>query len=554
MKFNSRTINDFRRPNCVLPLIVSLTLIGLSGLSVSGAGAAEKVARIVFSPKEELTLERLDPIPLACRRGPFQLEIPVTRLASVSVIDRTVLELRFRGGGSCKTKVPKSPVTGEWSHGAFKQDWKDLRRIEILKPSKSKDGKGRGPSAVIRAGKEVTMKGVRLSENEPLKVRKGAFQLLIAWNRIQDLEQAASGKAMQIRLMDGVAAGGKPPKLVEGEWRGASLKVPGRLVRSIEIQNGKKKLEAMKRKGQQESPPSGQRSRTKTWGVVADDGGVRFDITGPPEFDGPFNFWNEIRQVRDRSYLPLAQGPSVKDGRTILIPAERVRDVKKSKEQKAVRYEVTLQSGRRYSGSVASGNLYAATLAGRIEIPISRISLFAPVKASKRPVPPATLRAVIHPPSGNPIRVKDPLLFYERKLRPDWKESGPSWAGGHTKPFLFVKLGSTVQRVSFSKLKRLEVPAGPDGRFIFANRDGSRLSLTVDWDRHREVEDLAGIEQVHPSGEAYELGHIGLVGRIAPGVLVHIPWKHVRAVDLEKVPAEAPGPKALSPKVRSSDP
>ena len=554
MKINSRTINGFRRPNGALPLIISLTLIGLPGLSVSGVGAAEKVARIVFSPKENLVLERLDPTPLTCRRGPFQLEIPVTRLASVSVIGRTDLELRFRGGGSCKTKVPESPVTGVWSHGAFRQDWKDFRRIEILKPSKSKGGKGRGPSAIIRAGDQVTMEGVRLSEHEPLKVRKGAFRLLIAWNRIQDLEQTAPGKAMQIRLIDGVAAGGNPPKLVEGEWRGAVLKVPGRLVRSIEIQDGKKKPEAMKKKGQQGSSPPGQRSRTKTWGVVEDDGGVRFDITGPPEFDGPFNFWNEIRQVRDRSYLSLAQGPSVKGGRTILIPAERIRNVKKSKERKAARYEVTLESGRRYSGSVASGNLYAPTLAGRIEIPISRIGLFAPAKASKRPVPPATLQAVIHPPSGNPIRVKDPLLFYERKLRPDWKESGPTWAGGHTKPFLFVKLGSTVQRVSFSKLKRLEVPAGPDGQFRFVNRDGSRLSLTVAWNRHREVEDLGGIEQVHPSGEAYELSHIGLVGRIAPGVLVHVPWKHVRAVNLEKPPAEAPGPKALSPRVRSTDP
>ena len=150
---------------------------------------------------------------------------------------------------------------------------------------------------------------------------------------------------MQIRLIDGVAAGGKPPKLVEGEWRGAVLKVPGRLVRSIEIQDEKKKPEAMKKKRQQGSSPPGQRSRTKTWGVVEDDGGVRFDITGPPEFDGPFNFWNEIRQVRDRSYLSLAQGPSVKGGRTILIPAERIRNVKKSKERKAVRYEVTLESG-----------------------------------------------------------------------------------------------------------------------------------------------------------------------------------------------------------------
>ena len=392
-----------------LILFVSVTLF------VACANSAEKVARIVFSPKESLILERLDPTLLLCRQGPFHLEIPITRLSWVKVIKRRSLELRFQGGGVCVAKVPKFPITGEWSHGPINQGWRTLSRIEILRPSRLRKRHPDDRSAIIRAGKQGVMRNVLLRKDKLLKIRKGGFLISIPWDRIEGVKRINSGKIADVSFLDGGVLGGDLPKYVEGDWQGASMRVPGLQVETIRLLGETGKSEIKKK------PLIKRQSKKSVWGVIEGDSGVHFDIIGPPEFDGPFSFWNEIRQIRDRSYLPLAQNPSGKDRRTILIAADMILKIKKNGSEDATRSEVTLQSGRRYSGWVGSRRLSAKTSMGRIEIPLSRISRIRQrSEKPQRPSGSSTLRAVVRLLSGENIQIEEPALFYERKLRPDW--------------------------------------------------------------------------------------------------------------------------------------
>lgn len=547
-KKNHKMMGGLQNVKYSLFVVVFLNLFVSVILFIPGVNSAEKVARIDFSPKESLVLERLDPIPLLCRQGPFYLEIPITRLSWVKVIKRKGLELRFRGGGVCVAQAPKLPITGEWSHGPVKQDWGTFSRIEILNPPQLRKSKPNDRLAIIRAGKQGVMQNVWLRKDKPLKIRKGEFLINIPWDRIDRIKQIDSSKVAKVLFLDGEVLEGILPEYVEGDWQGASLRVSGLEIKSIKLleQIGKSKIKEREKKAVIK-----RRSKERVWGLITGDSGVRFDIIGPPEFNGPFSFWNEIRQARNRSYLPLAQNLSDKDERTILIAAHLIRKIEKSGSRNFVRYEVTLQSGSRYSGWVGSHKVSAKSLKGRIEIPLSRITRIAQTSMVERPPHPPTFRAVVHLVKGENIEVEEPALFYVRKLRANWKESGSTWTGGHTKSFLFVRLGSTVQRVSFSRLKRMEIPIGAKDEFGFFNRNGTRLRLSVDWERHREVEDLGGIEQVHPTGKAYMLDHIGLVGRIEPGVLVYIPWHRIKVVIFASTTIKRSGSNIKSSNARS---
>jgi hypothetical protein len=274
-------------------------------------------------------------------------------------------------------------------------------------------------------------------------------------------------------------------------------------------------------------------AETKTLGTAVDDTGVRLTFAAPPVFDGPFSLWDPIRQKRDRTLLPLAGGMFGKGSVTVLISSRAMTGLEREPGGRPGLYRVTLGSGRTFKGTIGKRMLLGRSAGGEFEIPIRRLKkLSLPVRRTVYRTPSET-RAEVHLLSGESLTFREPLFFYERKLLPQWQESGLSWTGGHTKPFLFVRFGGTAQRVSFAKLSRLETPTKPGGKFVFVSRDGGRLVLRADFDRHKAFENLMGTDQLHESAEAYALANLGLLGTLAPGVFVHVPWKAIRSVDLD---------------------
>ncbi|MFQ5691689.1 MAG: hypothetical protein ACE5IM_01415 [Nitrospinota bacterium] len=505
-----------------------LALRGAAGLAaacllwIGGAEAAEVRARAVYPSRDTIPLVKLDPVLLACRRGPFRLEVPVTRLASVEVLGGRRLRLRFPGGETCAAKAPARPLSGEWSHGVFKEDWGRLRRVEILKRDTPKPEKG--PLAAVKGPKGASVKGVRLPADGALEVRKGAFRFRVAWGRVRGLKRARPNGALAVSLADGRKLVGLPPKFFRGQWRGAALTIPWAQVAEVVLRGSPNTV--VKTGGpptrSSRPPPAG----SKAWGAVLDDTGVRVALTAPPEFDGPFNLWDPVRQARDRALLPLARGEV-----TYLISVRAVKGVASSEGKGRLR--VRVGSGKAYAGSPGDRLLKGRSPEGEFKIPLRRLKELAPSAPPSAGTAPPGIRAVVRLASGKTLRVRDPALFYERRLLPEWRETGVTWTGGHTKGFLFVRLGKTVQRVSFGKLARIEVPAGGKGKFTFVNRDGGRLSLRVAWDRHKAFEDMTGVEQWHKSAQAYALGHLGLLGWVEAGVRAHVPWSAIRSVEFQ---------------------
>ena len=518
---NGASIRASQRANIFLSALAAFAaaLLVLSGPAVT----AEVRARAVYTSKESVSLEKLDPVPLTCRRGPFRLEVPVTRLAAVEVLGGKKLRLRFPGGGTCVGKMPARPLSGEWSHGPFKQDWRRFRRLEILKPSASKPAEAGSYEALVKGSKGAALDGVRLRAGSRLEVRRGAFLFRVSWGRVRALKRDRSRDALEVLLADGRKFAGRPPKIFRGEWRGAVLTVPGNQLAEVILRGSRK-------------PPAPSAKRTApqegVWGAVADDSGMRVRLIGPPRFDGPFNLWDPVKQARDWTLLPLSRGKV-----TYLVSAGRMTRLVQMKASASGKekglYRVTLASGKTYTGSVGNRKLLGRSPEGEFEVPLSRVGeLTRAARPAGRDAPPG-IRAVLRLTSGEEITLYDPLFFYERKLLPDWRETGMTWTGGHTKGFLFVRLGKTVQRVSFGKLSRIEVPGDLNQKFTFVNRDGSRLALRVEWGTHKAFEDLTGVDQFHKTAGAYALAHLGLLGWLEPGVRAHVPWGAIRAVDLE---------------------
>ncbi|MBI2880130.1 MAG: hypothetical protein HYY21_00975 [Candidatus Tectomicrobia bacterium] len=492
--------------------------------------AAEVRARAIYPSADSVPLVKLAPVSLTCQRGPFRLEVSAARLASVEVRGGRELALRFPDGETCVGGIPERPLSGEWSHGDFKEEWRRLRRVEIVRPAPPETDGGSRYEVSVKGRGGAEAHGVRLRGDAPLEVRKGAFRFEVPWAQVRGLRRAGPGVAWEVSLADGGKLTGTPPEALRGEWRGGVLTVPWDQVVEVTPRGAPKGPAETPGSGPGKSPPR------RVWGAVLDDTGTRVQLTAPPEFDGPFSLWDPVQQVRDRTLLPLARGDV-----TYLIAARAVAEIGPASGQEEGLYRVAVASGKTYSGSVGKGRLRGRSPQGGFEIPLLRVKALAPAGPPAAGKIPPGIRAVLHLTVGDPLVILGPAFFYERNLLPDWRESGTTWTGGYTKGFLFVRLGKTVQRVNFEKLSRIEVPPDLGRPFTFVSRDGSRLALRVDWDSHRGFEDLMGVEQWHKSAEAYALAHRGLLGWAEPGVRVHAPWTAIRAVDLEP-PPQAPPP------------
>ncbi|MFQ5912375.1 MAG: hypothetical protein ACE5JS_04260, partial [Nitrospinota bacterium] len=413
-------ISRSQRYRSAVRAIAGLVAAGLLGLPTA-AGSAEVQARAVYSSTDIIPLEKLDPVPLACRLGPFQLEVPINRVVSVEVIGGRSLRLHFSQGETCLGKVPAEPLSGEWSHGDFKQDWRKLKRLDILKPALAKPEKVKRRDASLKGPKGIAVEGVKFRSDWPLEVRRGAFRFKIPWGRVRELKRKGPGGLLNVFLGDGGMFAGKLPKTFRGEWRGGILTIPGDKVAEITL-HGLPKTSV---------PSAGSPRQTSSqglWGTVADDSGTRVRLTGPPEFDGPFNLWDPVKQARDRTLLPLSRGIPAKGDVTVLVSAGAMTGFARKEASAGAKtktlFRVTLASGKTYTGSVGKRKLLGKSPEGEFEIPLGRVVKLSP---SARPATErlsSGLRAVLEFASGEKLTLNDPVLFYERRLLPDWSESG----------------------------------------------------------------------------------------------------------------------------------
>ena len=361
-----------------------------------------------------------------------------------------------------------------------------------------------------RTGEVITVERV---EAQALPCRRGPFLFEVPLQALRAVQVDPTADQLKLLLQNGESCQGPIPKEpFRGEWPLGPIVKPWGLIERIEW-----------RASPGGGGPVGP-SAKKFSATLVGEGDLSVEALGDLSVEGAFTLWDPVKQRHELGLLPLRREDLI-----YLIRVSSVREV----VRKGKVHSVVTAAGEEYEGELGEGLLRGDSSFGPFKIPLRdlhRIKPASPVPPEK--ASPSAQRTTLELASGRQVKTGELSLFYERYLLQGWTETGGSWTGGFTKPFLFVRVGGTREKASFSKLSRLELPEGGKGQASFRSRSGEVFHLPIDWEYHTGFEDLSGEGRYYNPG-GYALRRLGFLGLLAPGVFVYFPLESVRVVSFE---------------------